>query len=216
MNQSYRTLRRGEAFSGEVTDRKSRFIASFVHTESEEEARTFLAAEKKKYYDARHHVSAYVVRGKEGAPDLVHSSDDGEPSGTAGKPVLDVITGAELKDVVMVVTRYFGGTLLGTGGLVRAYSGAAADALRHARIVEMRPSVQVDARFEYCLEGKIRRLAETEGAVLTDTAYSEKVRFFLRIGEEKAEKFIRALTESAQGQITISQENIGFFPFDVL
>ncbi|MCR4909488.1 MAG: YigZ family protein [Lachnospiraceae bacterium] len=216
MNHSYRTLRRDETFSGEFTDRKSRFIASFVHTETEEEARAFLAAEKKKYYDARHHVSAYVIRGKEGAPDIVHSSDDGEPSGTAGKPVLDVITGADLKDVVMVVTRYFGGTLLGTGGLVRAYSGAAAEALRNAGIVEMRPAVQLTLVFNYPLEGKVRRLAEEAGAVLESTEYTEKVRFFMRIGEADADSFSRSLVEGTQGQIEIMRKNVGFFPFDVL
>ncbi len=216
MNKSYRTLRRDEVFSGELTDRKSRFIASFVHAETEEEVRSFIAAEKKKYYDARHHVSAYVLRGKEGAPDTVHSSDDGEPSGTAGKPVLDVISGAELKDVVMVVTRYFGGTLLGTGGLVRAYGGAAAEALKNAAVVEMRPAVLFDTVFDYPLEGKVRRLAEAEGALLQDTEYTERVRFYLRVGEERSDPFFRTLTEGTQGQIEIVRKNVGFFPFDVL
>ena len=120
------TLEGGE---GEIVEKKSRFIATVRPVASEEEALAFIEEMKKKYWDARHNCSAFVIGRNQ---ELMRFSDDGEPPGTAGKPMLDVLLGAGLHNTAVVVTRYFGGTLLGTGGLVRAYSGAVQEGLRHA------------------------------------------------------------------------------------
>ena len=120
---------------GEIVEKKSRFIARVQATESEEEAAAFIEAEKKRYWDARHHCYAYIL-GEQGQ--TVRYSDDGEPSGTAGRPILEVLTGSGVRNVTLVVTRYFGGTLLGTGGLVRAYTQAAQAGLAGSRVAVMR------------------------------------------------------------------------------
>ena len=119
MLPEYRTIYRGG--EDEIVEKKSRFIATVVPVNTEEEALEFVEKTRKKYWDARHNCFAYII-GERGQ--LQRCSDDGEPNGTAGKPMLDVLLGNELRNVAVVVTRYFGGTLLGTGGLVRAYSGA--------------------------------------------------------------------------------------------
>ena len=116
--------------TGEFEDKKSRFLARMVPVRTEEEAALILEQERKKYYDAKHHCSAFILEAEAGGMPLMRSSDDGEPQGTAGRPMLEVLRGADLRGVVVIVTRYFGGTLLGTGGLIRAYTAAVQDALR--------------------------------------------------------------------------------------
>ncbi len=132
---TYMTVSKGGDSLVEV--KRSKFIGIIRAVSSVSNAEALIQGERKKYHDAKHHCSAYIIRGTDGAPDKVHSSDDGEPSGTAGAPILEVLTGAGLKDVCLVVTRYFGGTLLGTGGLVRAYTDAAKATLSDAVISEM-------------------------------------------------------------------------------
>ena len=147
MDNAYKTIaKNGDAV---IEVKRSKFIGAIRAVSSVQEADEFLAAERKKYHDAKHHCSAYVLRGTDGAPDTVHSSDDGEPSGTAGKPMLEVLNGAGLKDVVIVVTRYFGGTLLGTGGLVRAYTDAAKAAVEDAGVAQMQLMQQFSIVFDY-------------------------------------------------------------------
>ena len=143
---------------GEIVEKKSRFIARVQATESEEEAAAFIEAEKKRYWDARHHCYAYIL-GEQGQ--TVRYSDDGEPSGTAGRPILEVLTGSGVRNVTLVVTRYFGGTLLGTGGLVRAYSGCVAENLNSAEKV----------CFEECAEKEYRVNYAAAEAVDYDAAY---------------------------------------------
>ena len=130
MVEEYKTIYKGGI--GEITEKKSRFIATIRPAKTEEEALAFLEEMKKKYWDARHNCSAYVLGERQ---ELLRCSDDGEPSQTAGKPMMDVLTGAGLTNVAAVVTRYFGGTLLGTGGLVRAYSAAVQEGLKNSRII---------------------------------------------------------------------------------
>lgn len=150
--------------ASEIEVKRSRFIATITRASSEEEARAFVATQRKEFPDARHNCSAFVIASEEG-PARMHSSDDGEPSGTAGPPILNVLLGADLVDVACVVTRYFGGTLLGTGGLVRAYSEATEAAVAQARrtqaIVEVK---ELELAFVTCpvsvagrLEAEIRR-----------------------------------------------------------
>lgn len=133
----------GEA---ELVEKKSRFIATVRPVESEEEAAAFIEEMKKKYYDARHNCSAYVLGSK---AQLTRSSDDGEPSGTAGRPMLEVLLGSGIRNVAAVVTRYFGGTLLGTGGLVRAYSGVLKEALEKCETARQHFGVRFKIRADY-------------------------------------------------------------------
>ena len=125
-----------EGGSGEIEEKKSRFIANIAPVTTEEEAVAYINAMKKKYWDARHNCSAFIIGRNQ---ELTRCSDDGEPSGTAGRPMLDVLLREGIRDVVVVVTRYFGGTLLGTGGLVRAYQGAVQEGLKNCTIIEKRP-----------------------------------------------------------------------------
>ena len=221
MAQLYRTVEPGKIYAGEYTEKKSRFIAALTGVGDIASAREFINGIKKKYYDARHNVSAYILRsedgaGGEGSIPVSHSSDDGEPPGTAGKPMLDVLTGEGLTDVCLVVTRYFGGTLLGTGGLVRAYSTAAREAVAAADIVEMRPSVKEELRFSYAHEGGVRRLLESCGAVLAGSEYGEGVTFTVYVPEERQAEFEKTVINTFSGKAVIRSGDIEFFPFKVV
>ena len=177
---------------GEYTEKKSRFIADLFYVESEEQAEAALSRVRKEFYDARHHCSAFIIRkmqpkeelrdagsGKNGAPQLImRSSDDGEPQGTAGHPMLDVLSGAELVNVLAVVTRYFGGTLLGTGGLVRSYTKALQDALEKSILIERRNGIPLTVSADYTALGKLEyffakeelpALAKEYGGNVTET-----------------------------------------------
>ena len=140
-----------EGGSGEIIEKKSRFIATLRPVESEEEAYAFIEEMRKKYWDATHNCSAFVV-GERG--ELARCSDDGEPSQTAGRPMLDVLLGEEIRNVCAVVTRYFGGTLLGTGGLVRAYSGAVKEGLAHCTVVTKRLAKELAVTTDYSGVGR--------------------------------------------------------------
>lgn len=198
----YRTVKKDMVYSGEITEKKSRFIGYIKHVESEEEAAEFLNSIRKKHYDARHNCSAYIIPGSGGAGDILHSSDDGEPSGTAGKPIMAVLEGEGLKSVILVVTRYFGGTLLGTGGLVRAYTDASKEAVKAAEdsgIITVAPFIPVSFSFDYSKEGSVRRLLEKYGVFPADTEYSEKVLFRVSIPEESAGAFKDGVRELLSG-----------------
>ena len=166
--------------SAEYVEKRSRFIANLRHCETEEEATAFLEEMRSKYWDARHNVFAYSVSGGS----LCRFSDDGEPHGTAGKPILDVINGSEVKNIAIVVTRYFGGVLLGTGGLVRAYSKSAKDALDNANIVEMIPCTLFTTVCEYTDHQKLLSLIENSGGKIEDTEFTDKVslKYSFKIG----------------------------------
>lgn len=183
--QSYFTLKNDIEATGEFVDRKSRFIAQLMHVESEDEANAFIEAVRKRHYDARHNVPAWIlVDGRE------RQSDDGEPSRTSGMPTLEVLRGAGLKNVCCVVTRYFGGTLLGPGGLVRAYTAATQTAVEWAReqgaVVEMTSVVAVDVHVAYPQYEQVLHLAEGEGAKVAGTDYTDTVTLHLvfKAGEE--------------------------------
>lgn len=199
MAESYLTVRAGALPTAELVDRRSRFIAALAHVESAEEASVLLADVRSKHYDARHHVSAWVL-----ADGTERSSDDGEPQRTAGLPVLDILRGYGLADVCCVVTRYFGGILLGPGGLVRAYSGAARAAVEAARdqgmLAEMTQVVTVEACVPYALYDRVRDLAGRLGGhdAGCDFAAEVRVRLAFRAGEEAA--FVEALRQLANGR----------------
>lgn len=197
--EGYNTLRAGTEARGEYEDRKSRFIAQLTHVESEEEANAFIAEVRARHYDARHNVPAWILTdGRE------RQSDDGEPSRTSGMPTLEVLRGAGLKDVCCVVTRYFGGTLLGPGGLVRAYTAATQEAVANARatgaFVEMTEVVPVTVPVPYARYEQVLRLAEDAGAHVADTAFAADVTLALvfRAGAEEA--FLAQLKELMNGE----------------
>ncbi len=163
------------------------------------EAESVIAQVKKKYHDARHNCWAYVILDESGC--ISRSSDDGEPSGTAGRPILSVLEGAGLVNVLCIVTRYFGGVLLGTGGLVRAYTDAAKAALDDAEISELRPGVVIRLSFDYADEASIRRYAESGGFAITGSDYGEKVSFELTGPRENADGFISRITDMSGGKV---------------
>ena len=149
--KAYNTIYEGG--TDEIVEKKSRFIAQVFPVETEEEVATILEQMKKKYWDARHNCSAYVLGERQ---ELMRCSDDGEPSQTAGKPMMDVLTGAGLTNVAVVVTRYFGGTLLGTGGLVRAYTAATIEGLKNSESIARIHGVKLGIETNYTDFGKIQ------------------------------------------------------------
>ncbi len=191
-----------EGGTAEIIEKKSRFIAETAIVRSEEEASAFLEARRKKYWDARHHCSAYII-GKERP--LTHSSDDGEPSGTAGRPILDVIKGFDVSDVSVVVTRYFGGTLLGTGGLVRAYSAAAKAGLEASVIAKKVNGLLLSVTIGYDLIGKLQYIAAARGFTQADAEYAENVVLSYYVPTEEAASFRKAVTEASSGKAQIEE-----------
>lgn len=183
--------------SGEYTEKRSRFIGQLWPVESEAEALERIAAVKKEHYDARHNCFAYIVR----ETGTVRYGDDGEPQGTAGQPILAVLNGAELTNVCCTVTRYFGGVLLGTGGLVRAYTAAAKAALEDAGIQRMALWHSELIRCPYPMFERIRRLLETQEAVVEDTDYGADITLHVLILAERADAFADALRELSAGSI---------------
>ncbi len=172
----------GEAVA-ELTEKKSRFIATVRPVEDEDEAMAFIAEMKKKYWDARHNCSAYVVleEKEDSTPELKSfkikekANDDGEPSKTAGSPILEAIKSAGLMKTAIVVTRYFGGVLLGTGGLVRAYSGAAALGIEATVKVKMEYLNRIKVVTDYNSFGRLKTFAEGAGAKVLDSEFAENV-----------------------------------------
>ena len=178
---------------GRIEEKKSRFIATVVPVKSEEEALEFIAKMKKKYWDATHNCSAFVIG--EGAR-LQRCSDDGEPQGTAGRPMLDVLLGAKIYDAAVVVTRYFGGTLLGTGGLVRAYSKAAAEGLAACVVLEISHGSILRIRTGYSDYGKIQYLLGTEEIPVLDTEFTDLVELEVILSEDELPRIKNAVTEA--------------------
>ena len=181
-------------------DKKSKFIANVKPVETEEDALEFLAQIKKQYSDASHNVYAYIIDEN----NITRYSDDGEPGGTAGMPVLDTIRKEGLVDVIVVVTRYFGGTLLGTGGLVRAYTASAKSGLTEAGIVTMILCNTVEIKADYTLVGRIQYKISSENYILEDTAYGDYVTFKIccRIGD--TERFLEDMVDLTDGRIEYS------------
>ena len=188
----------GESVS-EYTEKRSKFIATIRHCDTEEDALEFIDEMKSKYWDARHNVYAYKVG------NAARFSDDGEPHGTAGKPVFDVITGDGITNLAVVVTRYFGGVLLGTGGLVRAYSKASKDALLSAQKAEMIPCKLLETECEYTDHAKLLNLIENAGGVIEDSVFTDKVvlKYSLRDGD--CEDYIKKLSENFSARLEANQ-----------
>lgn len=189
--------------SDEIVEKKSRFIAQVFPVKTEEEVTQILEATRKKYWDARHNCYAFVL-GTDGG--ISRCSDDGEPSGTAGRPILEVLTKRELKDVLVIVTRYFGGTLLGTGGLVRAYSQAAQAGLAASRIITKQAGIRMTIDTDYNGIGKLQYVAAQLEAAVLNTLYTDKVQMVLLVPSSFTEKVKKEVTEATSGQAVITQE----------
>ena len=193
--------------TGEYEEKKSRFIANIAPVSSEAEAVSFIESIRKKYYDARHHCTAFIIgRNKE----VTRCSDDGEPSGTAGKPILEVRLGADVTNVAAVVTRYFGGTLLGTGGLVRAYTQAAREAIENAGIGIMRYKTEMTIEIDYTDVGKVQYLLGSRKINIAQSRYAEKVEFDIRIPEEERTEISSALTEATAARAKMNIIGTGY------
>lgn len=208
MDNTFRTVTKsGESL---IEVKRSKFLGLICHVSSREEAEDIISAERKKYHDAKHHCSAYIIRGENGAPDTLHSSDDGEPSGTAGAPMLEIIKGDGLKDVCLVVTRYFGGTLLGTGGLVRAYSDAAHAALEASTVSEMVLMQNFSAGFDYTYTGSIDHYITSKGISRTSAEYTDRVTYSLACREEDYTGIIKDLTDLTASTADIEKGNLDY------
>lgn len=199
---SYRILLEGG--EGEIVEKKSRFIATIRKCETEEEAVAFIDEMKKKYWDARHNCSAFVI-GSRG--ELTRCSDDGEPSGTAGRPMLEVLLGEGIRNIAVVVTRYFGGTLLGTGGLVRAYTQAVKEGLKSCTVGRMRFGCDLEIGTDYNGVGKILYILGQRGIEPLDSVYTEAVTLRIRIPAELEKTLSKEMVEATCGKVKIEKKN---------
>lgn len=182
----------------EIVEKKSRFIANIAMVSSEEEALEFIDKIKKKYYDARHNCYAYII-GEEG--NKKKCSDDGEPQRSAGMPMMEVLENQGYFDIAAVVTRYFGGTLLGVGGLIRAYQGAVIEGLNASVSGEIHEGFRAKYRFGYDFYGKIKYIAESENIVIEDTLFDENVTMSLIFEDGESERLQKKLIEETNANI---------------
>ena len=181
---------------GEITEKKSRFIATVRPVESEDEAVSFINETKKKYWDARHNCSAFVIGKRQ---ELTRCSDDGEPAGTAGRPMLDVLLKENIHNAAVVVTRYFGGVLLGTGGLVRAYQQATKAGLSASEIIEKKEGAVLFTRTDYTGIGRLQYLLAQEKITVMDTAYEADVLVKAVIPENDKKRIEKTIIEQTNG-----------------
>jgi uncharacterized YigZ family protein len=198
MLEQYRTVKRQA--SAEIVIKKSRFIGHAKPVESEEEAVAFIELIKKEHWSATHNCSAYVVGERD---QFQKQSDDGEPSGTAGKPILEVIRQQGLKNTVVVVTRYFGGIMLGAGGLIRAYTDATVEGLAAAEPVTLGLHREVLVEIDYTWHGKVENELRGKGTMLGETQFTDKVTLSCWPREAEAESFVAWMTDLTQGQASI-------------
>lgn len=206
MKQKLRTLYKGG--QGEITEKKSRFIATVFPVDSEETALGHIEAMKKKYWDARHNCYAYVIGERQ---QLQRASDDGEPQGTAGRPILEVLLGEEVCNVLVVVTRYFGGVLLGTGGLVRAYTEAAHAGLAASHIIEKEYGQELRLFTDYNGIGKIQHLLGQNGIPIQNSVYEADVMLEIMVPFTKKEALLQELVASTSGKIRYEEGEERFF-----
>lgn len=181
---------------GEITEKKSRFIATVRPVESEDEAVSFINETKKKYWGARHNCSAFVIGKRQ---ELTRCSDDGEPAGTAGRPMLDVLLKENIHNAAVVVTRYFGGVLLGTGGLVRAYQQATKAGLSASEIIEKKDGAVLFIRTDYTGIGRLQYLFAQEKITVMDTAYEADVLVKAVIPENDKKRIEKTIIEQTNG-----------------
>lgn len=204
--ENYILLTKGA--EAEIVEKKSRFIATVRPVATEEEAVAFIEEMKKKYYDARHNCSAFVIGSK---GQITRSSDDGEPSGTAGRPMLEVLLGSEIRNVAAVVTRYFGGVLLGTGGLVRAYQGALKKALEKCETAQKYFGVKTKIKTDYNGVGKIQYILASKGINILDSVYGVDVELTVIVPIEEYDRLCKEITEATSARAGIEEIEKGYY-----
>lgn len=199
MKEAFHTIFQGG--TAEIVMKKSRFIATVCPVLTEAEAIDVIEGLKKKYWDASHNCSAYIL-GTENA--IMRCSDDGEPSKTAGRPMLDVLLARELTNLVVVVTRYFGGTLLGTGGLVKAYQSATIEGLNQSTIITKQLGTELQVTTDYNTHGKLQYLAAQEQITILSTDYSNLVMIKLLVPPSKLEYLSKKIAELSNGSAILN------------
>lgn len=209
MNTDYKTVKIES--SDEFTEKRSRFIGYVKPVKTEAEAMEFINSIRSKHWDARHNVYAYSLR--EG--NIKRYSDDGEPSGTAGMPVLDVITKNEVYDVCVVVTRYFGGVLLGTGGLVRAYSQGSKIALEAGQVVLMQNCLVCSLTCSYNQYGKISSLIPDNGGVIDDSVFETDVKLSFHIKPDGLPALNKKLADLTSGEVQAVSDSEQYFMTEI-
>ncbi len=195
MGLEYRIVYEGG--EDEIIEKKSRFIATVIPAETEEEALAFIEAMRKKYWNATHNCFAYVIGEKN---PLQRCSDDGEPSGTAGRPMLDVLLGEKIHNIAVVVTRYFGGTLLGTGGLVRAYSQSTQAGIKASKIITKMKGFSLTIKTDYTGLGKIQYILGQRGIKTLNSIYTEQVELEVLLPEDDVKSVMAEITEGTNGR----------------
>ena len=196
----------------EFVEKKSTFITHLVRVTSEEEAREFIQKMTKKHYDATHVCSCYVVGDNN---EITRANDDGEPSGTAGAPMLDVLVKNEIKNVCATVIRYFGGTKLGTGGLVRAYGGGVINALKNTTLVERKDALEIRLELDYSLNGKIEYEIEKTNFIVNNLEYTDKIIYTIYVMEEDYDSFQSWIANLTNGQFKILSTHEKQLEFDI-
>lgn len=186
-----------EGGQGEITEKRSRFLATLQPVTSEEEALLFIEQIKKRYWDARHNCYAYVIGDR---AELCRCSDDGEPPHTAGRPMLDALLASGIRNAVVVVTRYFGGILLGTGGLTRAYRDAVTEGIRHSKTLDKLTGIPVDIVTDYNGIGKLLFLAGNGSYPVLSSDYGADVKVSLLVPPEALNGFLSALSDATSGK----------------
>jgi uncharacterized YigZ family protein len=195
-----------KSVSAEIVEKKSKFIAQFFNVESEEDALTKLEEVRKLNRDARHNVFSYrIANGPERA------SDDGEPSGTAGVPILDILRGAKLQNVLVVVTRFFGGILLGTGGLVKAYTDSTKEALQKATIVEKVLQKKYEVEVPYSYNDKIVYLCKNNDYKVLESKYEENAKLYVAVKDELSSKFESDISDATNREAKINTVEDAFY-----
>ncbi len=197
-------------YRSEKVIERSRFIATCLHVESEEEARAFLARVRTEFPDATHHCYAFVA---DTLGNLMRFSDDGEPQGTAGMPILDALRGKKLYQTAVVVTRYFGGVKLGAGGLVRAYSGAASECLDGAEKRFFEPCARYMLTLGYELSDAVRKYISANGWMLADAQYSDCVRLTVAVRSREEEAFAAKIVDFTAGRVRVEKQDEFIFAF---
>ncbi len=206
---SYRTIL--EPASAEYVDRRSRFLATVLPVADEAAAQAYLAGRREQYWDAKHHVYAFRLLENR----LERYSDDAEPHGTAGRPALGILAGRDLWNVMVVVTRYFGGTLLGTGGLVQAYAGSTRLALDAAQLVEMRPGISFFVDCDYSQYELLRRIVAQCGGTQCEADFTDRVRLRATIENNRFQTLQETLREQLSGTLTLQKTGEILTPFQI-
>lgn len=202
MIKKYKTTKKRAQI--EISEKKSRFIATVMPVKNQEEVDAFINDLKKEYWNASHNCYAYQIGERD---EIQRFSDDGEPQGTAGKPILEVLKGEELRDTAIVVTRYFGGTLLGTGGLVRAYGRSAKEGVLAAGIIERILMRRYTITIPYTLVGKIQYLLAESGYITEDESYTDEVNLHVLVEEDECEVFEKQMIEHTSAEAIIRKKD---------